>query len=451
MNFVIDPHAVAQAVSAVGGSRPSAGEVVRRDPVAVPAEVEGPLAIAEHLLALPDVALLVDGYNFVFRLWPESMQDIAAARRRLERQMDELAGRDSIDVTVVWDGIQELDAVPGRHRSHQADAGGASVVFSRGGLTADDTIVLWCNNLPPARPIVVVTEDRELGQRVGRVGANVVRPISVAALLPAPQVGDAHILRELADKRSSLERMLAGADPAAALWQAVRDGTMAGIVPEVLHLENVPDFGCRHGHMLAHTIAVVERASLDFAVRLAALLQDIGMPSARESLNGEEIFHHHEALGSRMAEELLGGLQFTWRIVHDVSDLVRMSSRLDGSTEWSNSAVRRYVADIGPLRQELHDLVCADRAARGGRSAHSSREMEDLERRVDEVAAADAHAADRPQIDGTEVMAHLGIEPGPQVGKVLRWLTDLRRSEGDLPSEELLERLDGWWRSENQR
>ena len=450
MNAVIEPATIASGGGSAGGDGQSDGEIVRRRPVVVPSDVKGPLVLAEYLLAVPDVSLLVDGYNFVFRLWPESKQDIGDARRRLERQMHELAAQEAIDVVVVWDGIQEPDAVPRLRRSHRAHAGGASVVFSRGGLTADDTIVLWCENLPPDQPIVVATEDRELAQRVGRVGANVIRPISLAANLPAPPSGDSHLARQLAGQRTSLERLLASADPAASLWEAIRDGTMADIVPEVLDLRDTRDSACQHGHMLAHTIAVVECAPLEFTVRLAALVQDIGMPVARESRHGNETFYHHERIGARMVEERLGGLQFDWRTVHDVSDLVRMSGRLDGCAEWSNSGVRRYVSEIGPLRRDLHDLVRADRAARGDETAHSLREIGDLERRIDEIAASDAHAAERPQIDGNEVMTHLDLKPGPQVGKALRWLSDLRRLEGDLPSEELLERLDGWWRSENQ-
>ena len=394
----------AQAANSGGESRSSAGEVVSRHPVVVPANVKRARAIAEYLLAVPAVSVLVDGYNYAFRLWPESKQDIGAARRRLERQMHELADRDSIDVTVVWDGIQEPDAVPRRRRSYRADEGGASVVFSSIGFTADDTIVLWCKNLQPTRPIVVVTADRELAQRVGRVGANVITPRSLAVLLPDPQGGDAGALRELADKRASLEGMLASANPAAALWRAVRNGTMAGMLPDVLHLENVPDSSCQHGHMLEHTIAVVECAPLVFTVRLAALLQDIGMPSVRKSGNGEEIFHHHEVVGSRRAEKLLGRLQFSWRTVHDVSDLARMSGRLDGYSRWSDSAVRRYVAEIGPLREQLHHLIRSDRAARGERTAHNPLEIDDIERRIDEIAVSDAHAVERPQIDGNVIM-----------------------------------------------
>ncbi|MCY4665615.1 MAG: NYN domain-containing protein [Acidimicrobiaceae bacterium] len=387
----------------------------------------------------------MDGYNFVFGLWPESKRDIGAARRRLERRLHQMASRDSLDVTVVWDGIQDANAVPHRRRYHRSHTGGASVVFSPVGYEADDTIVLSCEALPETRPIVVVTWDRELQQRVRRAGANTIQPSALLDLMPRPPVGDARTLQMLASHRASLQEMLLQIDPTTALARAVSDGTMQEIVPEVLALRDVPDVGCWHRDTLDHTIAVVEHAPGDFTVRLAALLQDIGKPATHKTRDSKATFRFHEGVGARMAARRLEALQFNWGIVHDVSDLVAMSNRLDGCADWSDSAIRRYVSDTGPLRAQLNQLICTDRDARGDHTAFSPQEIDDLERRIQQIHAADAVAAERPQINGNDVMAHLGIGPGPQVGNALRWLTDLRRLEGDLPRDELLERLDRWW------
>lgn len=404
--------------------------------------------MARHLLDILDVAVLVDGYNFVFSLWTESKDDIGAARRRLERRLHRLAARDSLDVTVVWDGLQDAGAVPLRRRRHQAVDGKASVVFSPVGYEADDTIVLSCELLPTARPIVVVTFDRELQQRVMQAGANVISPSALLQLLPQPPIGDAQALRVLADRRATLETLLLRVDAAAALMQASDDGTLREIVPEVLALESVPDAGCKHRDSLAHTVAVVERAPMDLSVRLAALLQDVGKPSTHKFHGGNDTFRFHEVVGARLAADILERLQFDWGIVHDVRDLVEMSNRLDGCDRWTDSAVRRFVNDTGILRTQLSQLVRADRDARGHHASYSARELDDLEQRIDQVAAIDAAAAERPQINGNEIMAHLGIESGPQVGKAVKWLTDLRRLEGDLALDELLLRLDQWWASE---
>lgn len=416
----------------------------------LPAAARRPRAVAQHLLSLANVAVLVDGYNFVFTLWPESKDDIGTARRRLERRLHQMVARDSLDLTVVWDGVQDADAVPLRRRHHRADDGGASVVFSPVGYEADDTIVLSCELLPPARPIVVVTFDRELQRRVGRAGANVISPNTLLQLLPLPPIDDEQVLRLLGERREFLQKLLLSIDPATVLNQAVADGTLCEAVPEVLALREIPDAGCWHSDALAHTIAVVERTPQDFLVRLAALLQDIGKPSTRKGKGSNTTFRHHEVVGARLAADRMERLQFDWGIVHDVRDLIEMSNRLDNSAQWTNSAVRRYVNDTGNLRERLTQLVRADRDARGSYATHSTQEMDVLEQRIQEVAEIDAAAAERPQIDGNEVMTHLGIESGPQVGRAVRWLTDLRRLEGDLPHDELLQRLDNWWQRDAQ-
>ena len=51
----------------------------------------------------------------------------------------------------------------------------------------------------------------------------------------------------------------------------------------------------------------------------------------------------------------------------------------------------------------------------------------------------------RPELDGTEVIDHLGIKPGPLVGTAMKFLLDLRLDEGILGREAILKRLDAWW------
>ena len=83
---MIEP-AVVRPGAPVGAGASPPHKTRRRKPVVVPAGVRRPRAVAQHLLGVADVAVFVDGYNFVFGLWPESKQDIGAARRRLERRL----------------------------------------------------------------------------------------------------------------------------------------------------------------------------------------------------------------------------------------------------------------------------------------------------------------------------------------------------------------------------
>ncbi len=247
--------------------------------------------------------------------------------------------------------------------------------------------------------------------------------------------------------REELCRLLAGDDPAPRLWSALDSGRMAEMVPElpVLRMEQDPIH--RHKDVLAHTVAVVAKTPDDAVVRLAALFHDIGKPSTRSYEHGEVTFRHHEAVGARMTRRRMEALEFEPATVDDVSELVRLSGRFKGyASGWSDSAVRRYARDAGPLLGRLNQLVRSDCTTRNRqKEADLHRQIDHLESRIADLAEADRRAAERPQMDGERVMAHLGLAPGPDVGRALSWLLSLKRSEGELPEEELLERLDAWW------
>ena len=249
------------------------------------------------------------------------------------------------------------------------------------------------------------------------------------------------------DPRAELCDLVGGDEPAPRLWSAIDSGRMAEIVPElpVLRMEQDPIH--RHKDVLAHTVAVVAKTPDDLLVRLAALFHDIGKPRTRSYEHGEVTFRHHEAVGARMTRKRLTALGFDEPTVFDISELVRLSGRFKGyASGWSDAAVRRYARDAGPLLGRLNQLVRSDCTTRNlQKEADLHRQIDDLERRIAELAEAERKAAERPQIDGEAVMAHLGVAPGPDIGRALRWLLELKRTEGELPPDELLARLDDWW------
>ena len=251
--------------------------------------------------------------------------------------------------------------------------------------------------------------------------------------------------------REELSELVGAEDPAPGLWSSVDSGRMAELVPELPALAMEQDPIHRHKDVLAHTIAVVAKAPNDLVVRLAALFHDIGKPRTRSYEHGGVTFRHHEEVGARMTRKRLAALEFDEPIVVDVSELVRLSGRFKGYADgWSDSAVRRYARDAGGLLGRLNQLVRSDCTTRHRhKEAELHRQIDDLERRIAELAAADQRAAERPQIDGGAVMARLGIGPGPQVGAALAWLLGLKRAEGELDPEDLYARLDRWWADES--
>ena len=105
-------------------------------------------------------------------------------------------------------------------------------------------------------------------------------------------------------------------------------------------------------------------------LRLAGLLHDIGKPATRRYEGGKVSFHHHEVVGAQMAERRLRALRFPNDVIEPVVALVEMHLRFHTfRMGWSDSAVRRYVRDAGPLLDRLNRLVRADCTTRNKRRA----------------------------------------------------------------------------------
>lgn len=236
-------------------------------------------------------------------------------------------------------------------------------------------------------------------------------------------------------------------DPTASLWAIFDSGRMNEIAPELSVLRMEQDPIHRHKDVLAHTVAVTANTRPELRLRLAALFHDVGKPRTRRIDDGGVTFRHHEAVGARMTRKRLTKLEFDEDIIEDVTELVRMSGRFKGYTDgWSDSAVRRYAREAGPLLGQLNHLIRCDCTTRNARKFEGiQRAMDELEERIAELAEADRKAGERPDMDGKAVMDHLGIEPGPAVGEAVKMLLEVKRSEGTLERSELEARLDAWW------
>ena len=236
-------------------------------------------------------------------------------------------------------------------------------------------------------------------------------------------------------------------DPTDSLWRVFDSGRMDDIAPELGLLRMEQDPIHRHKDVLSHTVAVTAKTRPDLTVRLAALFHDVGKPRTRRIGDDGVTFRHHEAVGARMVRKRLTALGFDEELVENVTELVRMSGRFKGySNGWSDSAVRRYAREAGPLLGDLNHLIRCDCTTRNARKLEGIQAaMDDLERRIGELAEADRRAAERPDMDGEQVMSYLGISPGRAVGEAVRMLLELKRSEGSLEREDLERRLDSWW------
>jgi len=192
---------------------------------------------------------------------------------------------------------------------------------------------------------------------------------------------------------------------------------------------------------------VVDKTSPDRILRLAALLHDIGKPKTRAIGPKGVSFHHHEVVGARMARDRLRALKYPNDEVEAITELVNLHLRFHTyKLGWTDSAVRRYVRDAGPLLGRLNELTRCDCTTRNPRrAAELSKRMDDLEVRIAQLEEQEQVKALRPDLDGVAVMRILGLPPGPEVGQAMRYLLELRLEDGPLGEQECTRRLKQWW------
>jgi poly(A) polymerase len=292
--------------------------------------------------------------------------------------------------------------------------------------------------------------------------------------------------------RDELTKLMLGADPARGIDVLVRTGLAALILPEVAQLRLEVDEHHRHKDVYEHSLTVLRQAigreaapgraaagtadssgagdgpsgtgesepgthddvvvGPDLVLRWAALLHDIGKPATRRFEGGGSVtFRHHEAVGAKLARKRLRALRYDNDTVKAVARLVELHMRFYGYADagWSDSAVRRYVTDAGPMLSRLHLLTRSDVTTRNKRKADRlDFAYDDLEQRIADLAAKEELDSIRPDLNGKEIMDELGIRPGPLVGRAYAHLLERRLDRGPVEREQAVAELRDWWRQQ---
>jgi poly(A) polymerase len=286
---------------------------------------------------------------------------------------------------------------------------------------------------------------------VSQLGFDVAPRVREAMTRMAQELGRITVERVAAE----LDKMMLGADPVAGIDLMVRTGLGDVVLPEVGGMRMAIDEHHQHKDVYQHSLTVLRQAidletgGPDLVLRWAALLHDVGKPSTRKhESDGGVSFHHHEVVGAKMTRKRMRALKYSKQMVDDVSQLVYLHLRFHGygDGKWTDSAVRRYVTDAGPLVERLHKLVRADCTTRNKRrAARLQANYDDLENRIVELAAKEDLQRVRPDLDGNEIMRILGIPAGPQVGQAWQYLKELRLDRGPLEHDEAVDELQKWW------
>lgn len=252
-----------------------------------------------------------------------------------------------------------------------------------------------------------------------------------------------------------LRKLLDAANPSKGLDLATDTGLCDVFLPELPALRLEQDPVNRHKDVYRHTLAVLDKivasgsaGEPDTVLRMAGVLHDIGKPATRRIGPEGVSFHHHEVVGAKIARKRLRELRYPNDFVDEVCELVELHLRFHTfRLGWSDSAVRRYVRDAGPLLDRLNTLVRCDCTTRNkARARELSDAMDALEERIAHLAAEEDLKSIRPPIDGNDVMTHLGVSPGPVIGRALAHLLEIRLERGEYSREEAFALLDEWAR-----
>ncbi|APH02900.1 CCA tRNA nucleotidyltransferase [Janibacter indicus] len=321
----------------------------------------------------------------------------------------------------------------------------------------------------PSTPEVSFSDDPLRMMRAARFVAQL-------GVVPAPEVLEAMTAAagtlEIVSAervRDELVKLLLADDPVAGLRVLVDTGLAEQVLPELPALRLEIDEHHRHKDVYEHSLTVLQQAidlegpplsgpdadpdhpvpAPDLVLRLAALLHDIGKPRTRRfEAGGGVSFHHHDVVGAKLTAKRMKALRFDKDTTKAVARLVELHLRFHGYGEgqWTDSAVRRYVTDAGPLLERLHRLTRADCTTRNQRKAtRLRRAYDDLEERIAVLREQEELDKVRPELDGNQIAAVLGIEPGPVLGEAYRYLLQVRLDEGPIGAEAAQERLRQWW------
>ena len=312
----------------------------------------------------------------------------------------------------------------------------------------------------PAQPSVSFGDDPlrmlRAARFVSQLEFGVAPRVQEAITAMAPQLARITVERVAVE----LDKTLLGADPVAGIELMVKTGMGDVVLPEVGGMRLAIDEHHQHKDVYQHSLTVLRQAvelegggGPDLVLRWAALLHDIGKPATRRhEADGGVSFHHHEVVGAKMVRKRMRALKYSKQMVDDVSQLVYLHLRFhgyahsDGTGRWTDSAVRRYVTDAGPLLPRLHKLVRADCTTRNQRrAARLQGNYDSLEQRIAELSAREDLARVRPDLDGNAIMDILGIPAGRQVGEAWNHLKELRLDRGPLTHEEATAELLAWW------
>ncbi|MGB9660911.1 MAG: CCA tRNA nucleotidyltransferase [Moorellaceae bacterium] len=277
--------------------------------------------------------------------------------------------------------------------------------------------------------------------RAGAAGAKVFwDPPTLKAITLARQ----KILRVSAERvREEMTKILLGPNPDACLGKMQEAGLLEVILPEVSRNQGVVQ-GNRYYKLdvFDHILAAVRVIKPTPLLRWTALLHDVGKYCCRVVTGDAVHFYGHEKVSVALAQNILERLRFSKDFQEKVLHLIAHHMFTCPTTD---AGIRRFLRRIGPdLVRDLLELRRADILATSSEANLQS--LEYFKRRLEEIQnQKPAFGLKDLALNGYDVMEHLNLAPGPQVGEALNYLLERVLDDPNLNTREvLLAELQEW-------
>ena len=220
------------------------------------------------------------------------------------------------------------------------------------------------------------------------------------------------------------------------------------VLEAVVSLQRDPAAVLGEEHAGAVTALLAEPLADDLtrgdALRLGALLHDVAKPATRGVLpDGRVSFLGHDVQGAQMSRAMLGRLRASERLRAHVAALTRHHLRLGflvHERPLSRRAVYRYLRECEPVEVDVTLLSVADRlATRGDRAAEATvRHLELARELLGDALRWRANGPPAPLVRGNRLARELGLDAGPQLGRLLDELAEAQYAgEVTTPGEAL--------------
>ena len=243
--------------------------------------------------------------------------------------------------------------------------------------------------------------------------------------------------------RDEIDKILASSLPSRAFLLMEKTGLLKLFICELAACRGIDQKGFHRFDVLDHSLYACDyaaRMNYSHELRLASLLHDTGKPEAREmGGSGVWTFYRHEEISAEMSKKILARLRYSNNVIENVCHLIK-EHMFHYTDEWSDAAVRRFIARVGETSlEDIYRLRRADAFATSGEEGEPASLLL-LANRVENILSKGrAFSVKDLAVSGNDLIA-IGIKPGRVLGVILHELLETVLDDpGQNTREKLLE------------